>query len=196
MRTFSFSLITTLVLFAAQSAFAATVPQIASAMGRELDRQVVEHTGQADSPARNVSLVVLTPVNINDLEKSNPLARQVQEELARWFVQAGYQVREARKGADILFEPRTGEMLLTRRTDLLGTDVVGSSALLTGTYTVTPSSVRFNIRMVMTGSQEVVAMSTMTVNINTEVAALLHSPDSPDGRPGTPIQPTVVTLLP
>lgn len=185
------------MLLAAHSAFAATVPQVASAMGREMDRQVVERLGQGESPAQGVSLCITTPVDSNDLDTSNPLARQVQEEVARWFVQAGYEVQEIRKGADVLFEPATGEMLLTRKENMLGTTVVSSTAIVAGTYTVTPKNVRFNIRIVRTADREVIAMSTMTIPIDGEVAALVRS--SSGGGPlagGTPIEPTVVTLLP
>lgn len=182
-----------LVAFAFDAS-AATVPQAASAMGRELDRQVVERLGQADSPAQGVSLCITTPVDSNNLELSNPLARQVQEEVARWFVQAGYEVQEIRKGADLLFEPLSGEMLLTRKEDLLGTTIVGSTAIVAGTYTVTPKNVRFNIRLVRTADREVIAMSTMTIPIDGEISALLHGGNG--FFSGMPIDPTVVTLLP
>ncbi len=182
-------------LLPVQSVLAATVPQASSAMGRELDRQVVERLGMGDSPAQGVSLCITTPVDSNDLETSNPLARQVQEEVARWFVQAGYEVQEIRKGADLLFEPATGELLLTRKETLLGTTVVGSTAIVAGTYTITPKNVRFNIRLVRTADREVIAMSTMTIPIDGEVAALVRT--GPGGGPsGTPIEPTVITLLP
>ena len=184
------------VLLSAQAASAASVPQVASAIGRELDRQVVERLGQGDSPAQGVSLCVTTPVDNSDLETSNPLARQVQEEVARWFVQAGYEVQEIRKGADLLFEPATGETLLTRKENLLGTTVVGSTAIVAGTYTVTPKNVRFNIRLVRTSDREVIGMSTMTVPIDGEVAALVRTAGPGGAAYGTPIEPTVVTLLP
>ena len=180
----------------AQAAQAASVPQAASAIGREIDRQVVERLGQGESPAQGVSLCITTPVDSNDLETSNPLARQMQEEVARWFVQAGYDVQEIRKGADLLFEPATGEMLLTRKEKMLGTTVVGSAAIITGTYTVTSKNVRFNIRMVRTPDREVIGMSTMTVPIDGEVAALVRTAGPGGASYGTPIEPTVVTLLP
>ena len=185
------------VLFA-QTALAASVPQVASAIGREIDREVVERLGQGESPAQGVSLCITTPVDNNDLDTSNPLARQMQEEVARWFVQAGYDVQEIRKGADILFEPTTGEMLLTRKDLMLGTTVVNSTAIVAGTYTVTPKHVRFNIRLVRTADREVIGMSTMTVPVDGEIAALLHTPGGPGGGTvfGTPIEPTVITLLP
>ena len=183
-------------LFAAQTVLAASVPQAASAVGREIDRQVVERLGQGESPAQGVSLCITTPVDSNDLETSNPLARQMQEEVARWFVQAGYEVQEIRKGADVLFEPATGEMLLTRKEKMLGTTVVSSTALVAGTYTVTPKNVRFNIRLVRTSDREVIGMSTMTVPIDGEVGALLRSSGQGGVVYGTPIEPTVITLLP
>lgn len=185
------------ILFA-QTALAASVPQVASAIGREIDRQVVERLGQGESPAQGVSLCITTPVDNNDLDTSNPLARQMQEEVARWFVQAGYDVQEIRKGADILFEPTTGEMLLTRKEPMLGTTVVSSTAIVAGTYTVTPKHVRFNIRLVRTADREVIGMSTMTVPVDGEIAALLRTPGGPGGGTvfGTPIEPTVITLLP
>ena len=186
-------------LLAAQTVLAASVPQAASAIGREIDRQVVQRLGQGESPAQGVSLCITTPVDSNDLETSNPLARQMQEEVARWFVQAGYEVQEIRKGADVLFEPATGEMLLTRKEKMLGTTVVSSTALVAGTYTVTPKNVRFNIRLVRTSDREVIGMSTMTVPIDGEVGALLRPSGQGGGGGavyGTPIEPTVITLLP
>jgi hypothetical protein len=183
------------ILALAQICLAATVPQAASAIGRELDRQVVDRLGLGDSPAQGVSLCITTPVDSSNLESSNALARQMQEEVARWFVQAGYNVQEIRKGADLLFEPATGEMLFTRKETMLGSTVVGSAALVAGTYTVTPRNVRFNIRLLRTADREVLAMSTLSVPIDGEVAALLRG--GPGGAyGGLPIEPTVVTLLP
>ena len=113
-------------------------------------------------------------------------------------VQAGYDVQEIRKGAEILFEPTTGEMLLTRKELMLVTTVVNSTAIVAGTYTVTPKHVRFNIRLVRTADREVIGMSTMTVPVDGEIAALLRTPGGPGGGTvfGTPIEPTVITLLP
>lgn len=173
--------------------FAVNVPQAASAMGLELDRQIVERLGYTGG----ISLSVTTPVDVNDLEVSNALAKQMQEEIARWFVQAGYDVHEIRKGANILFEPDQGELLLTRKQRLLGSTKVNSKAIVSGTYTVTPRNVRFNIRLVATGNREVLAMATITVPITREVGALLRVSGGKSGSfSGTPIEPTVVTLLP
>ena len=187
-----------ILLFAviwASAAVAATVPQVASAMGREMDRQLSKRFGQTEG-TKSLSLCITTPMDINDLEASNTLARQMQEELARWFVQAGYPVLEIRKGRDLLFEPSTGEMLLTREEKLLGNINVTSAAIVAGTYTVTPENVRFNVNIVRTANREVLAMSTLTVPMTPEVAALVGSGRAGGTLYGIPIEPTVVTLLP
>ena len=187
---------TALLVFAsAHVAFAATIPQAASAMGREMDRQMVERLGQGESPAQGVAMFVTTPVNVNNLEESNPLARQMQEELSRWFVQAGYDVQEIRQGANLLFEPETGELLLTRDNGLLGSEGADGPSVLTGTYVVTGRNVRFNIRLVHLSTRRVLAMSTMTVPINSETASMLVTPGKGIGS-GAIIQPSVITALP
>lgn len=172
------------------------VPQAASAVGRELDRQVVMRLGQFTTPATGVSIMVTTPVDVNDLESSNPLARQMQEEITRWFVQAGYSVQEVRKGASMMIEPLTGEMILTRDAARLENAAPESAAILAGTYTVTPYSIRFNIKLIRSCSQETLAMSTITIPRTDELAPLLRSASAASGMRGNPIEPTVVTLLP
>lgn len=182
------------IFFSIKTSDAATVPQIASAIGRDLDRQAARRFGQ-ESPMRGLSISVTTPVDLNSLEHSNALSKQLQEELARWFVQAGYEVHEIRKGASVLFEPEQGELLLTRKQRLLSSTKISSKALVSGTYTVTPKNIRFNIKVVATGNREVLAMSTMTIRLNAEVASLLKV-NRGEGKGGALIEPTVVTLLP
>lgn len=182
------------LLLCVPNAHAAIVPQIAAAIGQDLDRQAAERFGQS-SPMCGLSLSVTTPVDLGSLEESNALAKQLQEEIARWFVQAGYEVHEIRKGANVLFEPSQGELLLTRRQRLLGSTRVTSKAIVSGTYTVTPKNVRFNIKIVATGNREVLGMSSMTIPINAEIAALLKVTRSRESG-GALIEPTVVTLLP
>jgi hypothetical protein len=186
------------LLFSADRAAGATVPQAASAAGREMDRQMESRLGrkQGGGAAGPVSLSVVTPVNINDLDEANPLARQMQEETTRWFVQAGYDVQEIRKGADVLFEPMKGEQVLTRREKLVGNKNIGTDALLIGTYVVTPAHVRFNFRVVRTAGRDILAMSTVTLPMNREIAFLTRGTGAGGVPMSTPIEPTVVTLLP
>ncbi|MDR3074293.1 MAG: hypothetical protein LBV01_06185 [Deltaproteobacteria bacterium] len=172
-----------------------TVPQAASAMARTIDRQVAERLMLPDSPASGVSLAVTVPVDVNDLDASNPLARQMAEELARWFVQAGYHVQEIRKGSMVLIEPGNGEKLLTRRDGLLANKSVESAAIVTGTYVVTGKNVRFNIRMLQTATQDVLGMAQVSVPITSEVRALLGEGGA-GNRSFSVLSPNVGTTLP
>ena len=172
------------------------VPQAASAMGRQIDRQIAQRLMQPDTPAVGVSLAVTVPVDVNDLDVSNPLARQMAEEMARWFVQAGYSVQEIRKGRMVLSEPGNGEKLLTRRTNHLAKSNVDSAAIMTGTYTVTNQNVRFNIRVLHTASLEVLGMSTVSVPLTSEVKSLLGLRNGDYDNNLVGIAPSVGTTLP
>ncbi len=200
-RPFAWLAVTLMVLgFAAPRAEASrsiegTVPQAASAMGREIDRQIAERL-MAESPVQGVSLAVTVPVDVNDLDASNPLARQMAEELARWFVQAGYQVQEIRKGRMVLVEPGNGEKLLTRRRGHLANPNVASAAIMTGTYSVTNKNVRFNIRVLHTASQDVLGMATISVPLTSEVKSLLGRGNGAYGGTFAGIEPSVGTTLP
>lgn len=181
---------------AASRSIEGIVPQAASAMGRQIDRQIAERLMQADTPALGVSLAVTVPVDVNDLDESNPLARQMAEELARWFVQAGYPVQEIRKGRMVLIEPGSGEKLLTRRDNLLADKNVASAAILAGTYSITSKNVRFNIRILQTATREVLGMSTVSVPLTSEVRSLLGGRGVAQGRDFAGVGPSVGTTLP
>lgn len=181
---------------AASGSIEGLVPQAASAMARQIDRQVAERLAQPEPPAMGVSLAVTVPVDVNDLDASNPLARQVAEELARWFVQAGYHVQEIRKGKAVLAEPGNGEKLLTRRSNLLGKNTVESAAIMTGTYSVTSKNVRFNIRVLQTSSRDVLGMATVSVPLTAEVRSLLGGRQGRHGGVYAGVSPSVGTMLP
>ncbi len=183
------------VLLYSSTAFAATVPQIASGIGREMDRQVIGRLGLEQGQSADIPLLITTPVSSDDLTQANSLARQMQEELARWFVQAGYVVQEVRKADGLMFSENTGELMLSRDSTKLSSSEIKSALVLTGTYTITPQNVRFNIRLVKTASQEVLAMSTATVPITAELRPLLRSEDA-FAKGVAPIEPTVITRLP
>ena len=61
-----------------------------------------------------IMILGTSPVNINDLEESSPLARQMMEEVSRGLMQKGYRFKELRTGSYIRFDKQSGEFLLTR----------------------------------------------------------------------------------
>lgn len=164
-----------------------TVPTAADSMAEQMDKQILArfgHRGDGDLSTDSIgtqnrqvrerlNIMGTVPVNINNLEVSCALGRQMMEEVSRWFINAGYKVQELRKGRDIFFQQRQGEMVLTRDTRLLATRSVTSEAILAGTYVVSPDQVRFSLRLIHTPSNEVLAMGTATVPITPDVRPLL-----------------------
>jgi hypothetical protein len=102
------------------------------------------------------------------------VARQISEEMARWFVQAGYRVKEIRKGRDVHVDAKRGEMVLTRDVGKLLSTNVTTEAVLDGTYVVTPEQVRFSMRLLHVPSNDILAMGTATVPITNDLKPLLH----------------------
>ena len=146
-----------------------TIPQLAAEMGAELDAQLSQLTSR-------VTMVVTTPVNLRNLNESSGLGLQLSEEMAHYFVAAGYRVQEIRKGSGLFFDELNGEMLLTRNPEYLANTDVSSSVVMVGTYVRTNRSVRVNIRLLHTPSNEVLAMSSGTLPLSSEVRSLLLSP--------------------
>lgn len=164
-----------------------SVPRAADSIAEQMDKQIMERFGEKSEDGSGalmsgdkkrelrdrLTIMATVPVDINNLEVSCALARQMSEEVSRWLVNAGYKVQELRKGKEIFFQPKQGEMILTRNTKLLATRTVSSEAVLTGTYVISPDQVRFSMRLIHTPSNGVLAMGTATVPISEDVRPLL-----------------------
>lgn len=147
---------------------------VAMAIVADLDRQLVPRLGMY-SPDNSRGLywvVITTPANLGDLQRASALARLFGQELASAFVGYGYNVQEIRKSSDIVFSRGQGEFALTRDTRALANRHATASLLVTGTYTVTPSGVRYNIEVVDARNNNVVAMSSRTLPMDRNVAIL------------------------
>ena len=81
------------------------VPQAAMKMVAEINAQMSVLSGDAG----NIAMVVTTPQDLNNFESSNPLGRQLQEEMSYLFTRSGYRVQEIRKGANVVFDQQHGE---------------------------------------------------------------------------------------
>jgi hypothetical protein len=186
-------LLLALLLCAPLPALAESVmTKAAAAMGREMDRQLSERFGRQEGSINGISLIVTTPVDLNNLEESNSVARQMQEELNLWFIQAGYSVQEVRRGKALLMRPSTGELLLTRNKDLILENEVRSALVMTGTYMLTSRHMVFNIRLMQTDGNEIYAMSNISLPISGELRSLISFNSSNDYL----IEPSVFSRLP
>lgn len=197
-RYLAILLLATALLIPLTAAAIGNVPKAGNAIAQQLDSQLMKRyggsTGGANSGTagsdgvsmsgttsvskydvrQGISIMATVPVSLNNLQVSSPLARQVVEEVSRWLISAGYVFEEIRKGQDIQFSSPTGETILTRDTARLATRSVTSAGVLVGTYVVTNEQVRFNIRILHTPSNEVLAMGTATVPITDDIRPLLY----------------------
>lgn len=173
-------------LFFPLTAAASTVPRAADNIGEQLDEQLMARYasdddsffGRSDRQAAVRSKIMImgtTPANLSNLQQANPLARQMTEEISRFLISRGYRYDELRKGKDIRFDVRDGEFILTRTVPKLATSTGIGQAILAGTYTVTSDQVRFNISLINTSNNEVLAKATATVPITPDILPLLSN---------------------
>ena len=169
-----------------------TVPKAAQRIADQMDEQLMSRIGDAPGGRANVMIVSTVSVSLNDLNESNPLSRQISEEIVNALLAKGYRANELRKGKEIDMHPKKGETFLTRSLPRLATRDVASVAVLAGTYLITPDNVRFNMRLINTPTNEVLAMGSATVPVTREVEPLLSDQKKKTGPP----QPSVYTRLP
>ncbi len=150
-----------------------TVPAAAWELSQAMNMQLARRFSQDQTAARNVTLIITTPVELRGLNSSSPLARQMSEEMAGWFAEAGYSIQEIRMAKSILVRENTGELVLTRDLALMASAKASSNAVLTGTYTVTPRNVRFNMQIIHTGTNAVLAKGSVTIPVTQELRPLL-----------------------
>ncbi len=168
------------------------LPDMAAEMADELDAQLAGRFGASARPVTGQTLIVTCPANLGNLELVSPLARSLAEEMATWFVSAGYKVQEVRKAKTLLIDPEKGELYLTRRANLLDQRNLDAAIILAGTYSVTNKHVRFNMRLIHAGSNEVLAMCSATMPVTDEVLEML---DDGSGVAYTAVRPSVGTRI-
>lgn len=200
-RIFVVILVLAALLFPLTAAAEGNVPEAAECIGKQLDNQIMQRfTGQsagfADSSSQRATrgrfmIMGTTPANINNLEQASPLARQMTEEISRWLMNKGYRYDELRKGKYIRFDQKVGEFILTRKVPQLASTTGYGQAILAGTYVVSGEDVRFNISLICTNSNEVLAKATATVPITPDLRPMLVENYGPNS--GT--LPSVYTRL-
>lgn len=204
-RFFILLLVTALALspLTAAAFFEGNVPSAADDITDQIDDQLMMRYAGRDpdmtkanrqAVARaGIMILGTSPVNINDLDESSPLARQMMEEVSRGLMQKGYRFKELRTGSYVRFDKQSGEFLLTRDVRKLQSRTGTGQAVMAGTYVVTQEQVRFSIRIIHIPTNEVMAMGTATVPITEDIYPLLRDPYNPS-RSGSGI-PSSYTRL-
>jgi len=138
-------------------------------IGEDLALQLTTNLARSGSGKR---LILATFVNIDDLYETSGFGRTIAESLATRLFRHGFGVVEVRKSKELLVKSNAGELILTRDASLIA-DQHPASAIVVGTYSLTPNSVILNVRMLDCVSQEVLSVAGMEIQRTRNINYLL-----------------------
>lgn len=140
-------------------------------VGEELALQLISGMRGAGGGQR---LILTTVVDLENLYATTSFGRTLTEALSTSLFRNGFGVVEIRKSAELLIRDNRGELMLTRDARLLAKQQQ-AAAILTGTYSLTPTTVILNLRLLDAGSQQVLSVAGLELqrsrNINHLLAA-------------------------
>lgn len=114
---------------------------------------------QGGHSERQMVLLPITFVNLDDLSRTSTFGRFCSEQLAEEMKLRDYGVVELRRLRELLILPRTGELGLGRDTaEIFNT--YKANAILFGTYTITAQQVVLSVRLVQTKTNSLMAVGT------------------------------------
>ena len=140
-------------------------------VGEELALQLTSGMRGAGGGQR---LILTTVVDLDNLYTTTRFGRTLTEALSTSLFRHGFGVVEIRKSAELLIRDNKGELMLTRDAKLLAKQQQ-AAAILTGTYSLTPTTVILNLKLLDAGSQQVLSVAGLELqrsrNINHLLAA-------------------------
>ncbi len=127
------------------------------------------HLGQAVSGER---LILTSIVDLDDLYQTSGFGRTLTESLSTSLYKKGFRVAEIRKAPGLYIKSKSGEMALTRDATLIA-QKEQAQALVAGTYSLTPSTVIVNVRLIDAASQEVLSVAGLELQRSRNINYLL-----------------------
>ncbi len=160
----------------------------AQSIANEMDRQIKKTYINHDFTKKDLTIISTVAVDINDMKKTNALARQMSEEVTTALAKMGYPLLEIRKAEDIVMIEKEGEFVLTRDLqELASTNALGV-AVLTGTYLMTKKDMRYSMSLLNLPSNKVLAKASAYVDLDEEMLMMVTE------RPSS-LRPSVQTQL-
>lgn len=130
---------------------------------------------------KNREIGILTFVNLDNLEKVEPLGRFLQERLSHSLFDLGYRIIEIRLGKDIRYEPLTGEINLTRlREFLVRGNFPEIKSFVLGAYQDAGDYVYVNAKLVELENSQLRASGEIQIKKGSYLSRLLNMEDDPD----------------
>ncbi len=119
----------------------------------------------------DMPVIVTTFVSNNDLEKTSSFGRLLQENIGSRLVQMGYTVKEIKLASHLFIEPRSGETILSRKTDDLNPEL-NAQAVVVGTFTRTNRVLYLSTRLVNPGNNNIVSSSDYKIVMDDDMLAM------------------------
>ncbi|HEX9714709.1 MAG TPA: FlgO family outer membrane protein [Desulfurivibrionaceae bacterium] len=138
-------------------------------VGEELALQLTSGMRGARGGQR---LILTTVVDLDNLYTTTRFGRTLTEALSTSLFRHGFGVVEIRKSAELLIRDNRGELMLTRDAKLLAKQQQ-AAAILTGTYSLTPTTVILNLRLLDAGSQQVLSVAGLELQRSRNINHLL-----------------------
>ena len=117
-------------------------------------------------------LILTTFVNLDDLYETSGLGRALTESLSTSLFKKGFRVAEIRKGPGLYVKSKSGELTLTRDASLIAQEEQ-AQALVAGTYSLTPSTVIVNVKLLEAGTAEVLSVGALEIQRSENINYLL-----------------------
>ncbi len=138
--------------------------------GDYLARQLV--AGRGGHGGRGERILLTSMVNLDNLYESSAFGRTMTESLSTCLFRYGFRVAEVRKAPSLFIRDREGELLLSRDAALVAKSQA-VQGIVTGTYSLTPTTVIINVRLLDAGSQEVLSVAGMELQRSHNINYLL-----------------------
>lgn len=138
--------------------------------------------GQISGP-----IAVTTFVDLDDLNQSSTFGRVVGEQLISELAMRGYNVIEIRMAEAMQIMDHKGEFGLSRQMPLLK-DSQQLSALVVGTYVVSPQRVYLNTRVIDPASATIISAGSVEMRKTAEIAQLVRSNSFPPSLERIPVR--------
>lgn len=139
----------------------------------------VLHKGlRARSEKEEGPILVATLANLENLDDSSPFGRVATQQVASRLGQLGHAVVESRLQKELIIDPRTGEMLLSRDATRLAHTGQYAWGALVGSYSQTAQTVFVSMRIVRLADGVVMAATEYRLSNAGDVHRLLANPNA------------------
>ncbi|MCK9295066.1 MAG: FlgO family outer membrane protein [Desulfobulbaceae bacterium] len=138
--------------------------------GDDLARQLVAN--RQDGRQSGERLILTTFVNLDNLYETSGFGRTLTEALSTSLFKQGFGVAEIRKAPGLFVKSDSGELTLTRDAALIARQQE-AQAIIAGTYSLTPTTVIVNVRMIDAGSSDVLSVGALELQRSANINYLL-----------------------